>query len=164
MKLIFAADDYKLVRDEHDIIVFVQIEEAGTYYVNFSSKEVRFMENDTIEEYASATLEIAFDDETELLPHTCGTAKYRQCIVWRPRTIVGRLRPAWEVKVECFVGSMGNHDHDDPSIREVYLSAEAPFVGKVCGYGEEHSSWDIFPSDGKGKWVAVKVIPLIRKV
>lgn len=168
MKLIFAADDYEeniITRqndvNHHDVNVLVQINEIGIYYVNFSRGEVFFQEGTLIEDYEGNTVEVEFDENRDLVPHSvCKNAMHHQCMIWKPRTISKEFAPRWKLNADYLDGVIENHNHGNPKIREVYLSAEAPFVGKICGYCEEHSSSDIFPNGEGGKMVAVKVIPI----
>ncbi len=167
MKLIFATDDYEVTsftqegkNEYHDIKVYVQVNDAGLYLVNFNTCEVSFLADMKLQDFAGSTLEIEFDEE-DLKPHDVCEALHHMCMAWNvggSRTVVAEPDAKWKVIADYLVGEVETHTHDH-GVREVYLSAKPPYVGKVCGYFEEHSSADIMP--GSAEMIAVKIVPLI---
>lgn len=178
MKLVFATSLYSISADHqsnmgkhNDINIFVQVNEVGTYLVNFNNDEVRFFEGMMLQEFTGNVVEVEFDEEKSLTPHdVCKNAEHHPCFTWvtnweyegcpidelSERGVDKR----WRVVVDYLKGKIESHSHEK-EVREVYLSAEAPYFGKVCGYGKIHSSADIIHGDAK--IIAIKVTPITRR-
>lgn len=170
MKLVFATSDQKIIsrtkegeNKYHDIIVFVEINDIGTYIINFNKQEVGFYYGKILHRYADNTLMVEFDEETDLIPHETCKGVYHTDLIWNVgssgSSVVAEEDGRWKIIADYLEGDIDKHSHDH-GVREAYLSIKEPYFGKVCGYYEEHSSNDVCPN-GESKLIAVKAIPLI---
>lgn len=145
MKLTFFTGDPILER------FFVQIGMEGVYRVDFAEKTVEFIPGELeLENVPMVMLGINIPIEDYLVPldspyNSSGNAmhyEWGQVNVGGDRCILDYL--------DTREGEISLHPHKG-NVKEVYLSAEAPYSGEICDVGEYHKPFT-------EKTIAVKII------
>lgn len=142
-----------------DLILFVETDAQDQYLVLFDAKKVlcATRENRSViinsefmieNGYSCANFKVDEKDlqEKQGMP---GVESFLCAVFY-----VGEGNDQKKMIVEYLEGDVPDHDHGSPNIREVYLAAEGPMKGEICGYGESHKTFC-------KKTIAVKVIDLM---
>ena len=143
-KLAVTASINPQTKVEEGVVLFVGIDE-GTFIVNYNCATVDFLQNmelefavKALEEKVAPKTVVEYEFGSEDLKPKAGFPGTKH---YQGATLKFYIGAHWRrLAVEYLDGKITPHKHNVGE-REVYISADAPFEGRVCDFGETHETF-----------------------
>ena len=161
--MVYVPEDVELMIEGTSVMALIGVE-GGVYAVDFGRKTIQFMERKDFKEAVGFLSEFvnfksvyhtpeftqrnlkAKAGHPGVMCYPCGRVTvFDTVMTQRDKMLVMEY-------LDTSKGEIPEHDHLPDRCIEVYLSAEAPYRGEVCDFGEKHKPFC-------EKTVAVKLYP-----
>ena len=146
--MIYGPEDVKVMAEGTAVIALVGVE-GGVYAVDFGRRKINFMErkdfSKTVDFFRGFvnlknvyTTPDFYSRNLKAKPNMKGV-RYYPCgnITVYDAVMTQRNKKLIMEYLDTSKGEIAEHDHPDGCM-EVYLSAEAPYFGEFCDFGETH--------------------------